>query len=286
MSTTQLILLQGLNAMVIISTLLLVALGLWIIYGLMGVLNLAHGEFLALGAYSLVFSLSLGLSPWFGLIIAIVVVAFFGFIIEKSLINRLYLRPLDSLLATWGLSLIIRQGLQLTFGPAPQQVSSPIQGGMPMLGISFPYYYLAILLSSLIVTVFMLWLFYRTNLGMKIRAALQDREMAQCFGINASRINTQVFVIGAMLAGFAGAVIAPLISVEPWMGQVYLVRSFMAVMVGGVGAIFGVIGGSALIGGLEGAISYFSSSVIAQVVVMGTVILIVRFRPQGLSVKK
>ncbi|RJQ11124.1 MAG: branched-chain amino acid ABC transporter permease [Bacillota bacterium] len=286
MGTGALIALQGLNSAVIISTLLLVAIGLWIIYGLMGVLNLAHGELLALGAYTVVAAGMLGLNGWIGTLLAVIVVGFIGYLLERTFVHRLYLRPLESLLATWGLSLIIRQVLQLVFGAAPRRVSAPVTGGVPMLGMAFPVYYLVILATTAIIVPLILWLFYRTTLGMKIRAVLQDREMAQCLGVKAATINTYAFVIGAALAGFAGAMIAPLISVEPWMGSAFLVRSFMAVIVGGVGAILGVVGGSALIGGLEGVIAFFGSSVIAQVIVLGLVIAIIRFRPEGLFTQK
>lgn len=286
MSTPQLVMLQGLNTAVIISALLLVALGLWIIYGLMGVLNLAHGELLALGAYTVVAARVLGLNPWVGILLAVVVVGIIGYLLERTLISRLYLRPLDSLLATWGLSLIIRQAIQLVFGAAPQRVNAPITGGVPMLGMAFPIYHLIILASCVVVVPFILWLFYSTTLGIKIRAVLQDREMAQCLGVNAAKINSYAFVIGAALAGFAGGMIAPLVSVEPWMGSAFLVRSFMAVIVGGVSGLVCAVGGSALIGGLEGAIAFFGSSVIAQVIVLGIVIVIIRFRPQGLFSQK
>jgi len=286
MGTGALVVLQGLNAAVIISTLLLVAIGLWIIYGLMGVLNLAHGELLALGAYTVVAAGMLGLNGWIGILLAVVVVGSIGYLLERAFVCRLYLRPLDSLLATWGLSLIIRQALQLIFGAAPQRVNAPVTGGVPMLGMAFPVYYLVILATTIVVVPLILWFFYRTTLGMKIRAVLQDREMAQCLGVKAATINSYAFVLGAALAGFAGAMIAPLVSVEPWMGSAFLVRSFMAVIVGGVGAILGVVGGSALIGGLEGVIAFFGSSVIAQVIVLGLVIIIIRFRPEGLFVQK
>ncbi len=285
MSTLDVVMLQGLNTLVIVSTLLLVALGLWVIYGLMNVLNLAHGELLALGAYTVATCHRFGVNGWFGLLLAAVVVGAIGYLLERTLVSRLYLRPLDSLLATWGLSLIIRQILQLTFGPAPVQVSSPIRGGVPILGMEFPIYHLIILAATVVLVPLILWLFYNTTFGMKIRAVLQDREMAQCMGINAETINSYAFVIGSALAGFAGALVAPLVSVEPWMGSMFLVRSFMAVIVGGVGTVFGAVGGSGLIGGLEGIIAFFGSSSIAQVFVLGIVIVIIRFRPQGIMHK-
>ena len=286
MGTAQLILMQVLNTGVIIGILMLVTLGLGVIYGLMDVLNLAHGEFLMLGAYGVVVAGSLGLGSWEAMVVAPIMTAVVAFALEKGLISRLYRRPLDALLATWAVSLMLSQGIRLIFGPAPQSVGAPIQGAVDILGLPFPKYRLFVLIVSVVLTLVVLALFRYPTFGVKMRAVFQDADMARCLGIRAPRIYSVAFVIGGALAGFAGALIAPLVTVEPTMGAVYLVRSFLTVIVGGVGNLIGVVGGSAVIGGAEGAISYFSSGVWAQVAVLAIAIAIVRIRPSGIFSRK
>ena len=286
MGTAQLVLMQVLNTGVIIGILMLVAIGLGVIYGLMDVLNLAHGEFLMLGAYTVVVVTGLGLNTWHGIILAPVVVGAIGWALERGLIARLSKRPLDALLATWAVSLILSQGVRLIFGPAPQTVSTPIQGAVDILGMPFPKYRLFVLVFSILLTLAVLALFRYPTFGIKTRAVFQDADMARCLGIRAPRIYSAAFVIGGAIAGLAGALIAPLVTVQPFMGGVFLVRSFLTVIVGGVGNLAGVVGGSAVIGGAEGTIAYFSSGVLAQVIVLAIAIVIVRVRPQGIFSRK
>jgi urea transport system permease protein len=286
MSTSQLIILQVLNSAVIIAILVLVSMGLGIIFGLMGVMNLAHGEFLMLGAYSVVIAGNLGLSFWWGMILGIVLVAILGVLLERGFLQFLYKRPIDSLLATWGIALILQQLVRLWFGPAPQTVVAPIQGAVQIAGLAFPTYRLFVLGLAVIVAAGVLVLFRYPTFGIKTRAVLQDVEMAKSLGIRSPRIYTATFAIGSALAGLAGALLAPMVAVQPFMGAGFLVRSFLTVIVGGVGDLVGVVGGAAVIGGTEGFVSYFSSSALAQVVVLGIAIVIVRIRPTGIFTRK
>ena len=286
MDTLDLILLQGLNTALIVGVLVLISLGLGIIYGLMNVLNLAHGEFLMLGAYSLVLANMLGLGFWWGIIMAVILVGLLGYIAERSLLRRLYGRPIDSLLATWGISLILQQLVRLTIGPDPKPVVAPIEGAVEVFGMPYPTYRLFVLGITLLVTLFILYLFRYPTFGVKARAVLQDREMAQCLGISAGPIYSFSFAVGAALSGLAGALIAPMVTVQPYMGPVFLVRGFLTVIVGGIGSLLGVVGGASVIGGFEGAVSYFASSVGAQVVVLTFAIIIIRLRPQGVFIRK
>jgi branched-chain amino acid transport system permease protein/urea transport system permease protein len=278
--------LQGLNIALIISTLVLVSLGLGIIYGLMDVLNLAHGDFLMLGAYTVVVANTLGLSVWWGVFFAAVVVGLFGLFLEKILVSRLYGKPLDSILATWGLSLILQQAIRLVFGATPKAVVTPISGAVDVMGAPFPIYKLIVLGLSIVVTLAVLSLYRYPTFGIKTRAVLQDREMAQCLGIASPPIYSLSFAIGAALSGLAGALIAPLITVQPFMGPVFLVRGFLTVIIGGAGALIGVVGGAGVIGFTEGIIQYFQSSVGAQVAVLVIAIIIIRLRPQGVFVRR
>jgi urea transport system permease protein len=286
MGTPQLILMQVLNAGVIIGILMLITVGLGIIYGLMDVLNLAHGEFLMVGAYGVVIGQNMGLSTWEAMILATALVAVLGFVLERGLVQFLYKRPIDSLLATWGVSLILVQLTRLIFGPAPQTVNSPIQGAIDVLGLPFPKYRLFVLCFSILLTLAVLAILRYPTFGVRTRAVLQDAEMAKSLGIRAPRIYSAAFVMGSALAGLAGALIAPLVTVQPSMGGVFLVRAFLTVIVGGVGSIAGVVGGASVIGGTEGFIAYFSSGIIAQVIVLAVAIALVRLRPRGIFVRK
>jgi urea transport system permease protein len=286
MAISQLILLQVLNSIVMIAILVLVGMGLGVIFGLMGVINLAHGEFLMLGAYSVVIAGNLGLNFWWGMCLGIVLVGIVGFLLERGLIRFLYRRPIDSLLATWGVALILQQLIRLWFGPAPQTVVAPIQGAVQIAGLAFPTYRLFVVGVGLVVAAGMIILFRYPTFGLKSRAVLQDVEMAKSLGIRAPRIYTTTFMIGSALAGLAGALVAPMVGVQPFMGAPYLVTSFMTVIVGGVGNLVGVVGGAGVIGGTQGFVSYFSSSVLAQVVVLAIAIAIVRIRPTGIFTRK
>lgn len=286
MNTLQLILLQILNSGVIIALLVLISMGLGIIFGLMGVINLAHGEFLMLGAYSVVIAGDLGLSFWWGMVLGIVLVAILGALLERGLVRFLYTRAIDSLLATWGIALILQQLIRLWFGPAPQSVVAPIQGAVKIAGLAFPTYRLFVMGLAVVVAVGVLVLFRYPTFGIKTRAVLQDVEMAKSLGIRAPRIYTVAFAIGSGLAGLAGALLAPMVAVQPFMGASFLVRSFLTVIVGGVGSLAGVVGGAGVIGGTEGFVSYFSSSVLAQAVVLAIAIVIVRVRPAGIFTRK
>ncbi|MFH1933930.1 MAG: branched-chain amino acid ABC transporter permease [Pseudomonadota bacterium] len=286
MESMQLLLLQGLNTAMIIGILVLVSLGLGIIYGLMNVLNLAHGDFLMLGAYSVVVGNMLGLNVWCGIILGAVFVGILGYLLERGLISRLYGNPIDALLATWGLSLIFQQTISLVFGATPKAVVPPIQGAVNILGMPFPIYKLIVLAITIGVTTAVLVIFRYPTFGIKTRAVLQDREMAQCVGIASQPIYSASFAIGAALSGLAGGLLAPLVTVQPFMGPVFLVRGFLTVIVGGVGTLLGVVGGAGVIGGTEGVVAYFESSVAAQVIVLAMAIVIVRLRPQGIFARK
>lgn len=286
MNTWQLVLQQVLNTGVLISVLMLTALGLGIIYGLMDVLNLAHGEFLMLGAYGVVVGTNLHLATWEAMILSTAMVGLFGFVLERTLMRLLYKRPIDSLLATWGVSLILVQVIQIVFSPVPQTVISPVQGPVFIGGLPFPKYNLFVMIFGVCLTLAVLAFLRYPTFGLKSRAVFQDSEMATSLGIRSPRIYSASFVLGASLAGLAGALVAPLVNVQPTMGSVYLVNSFLTVIVGGVGNLAGIMGGAGVIGGSEGVIGYFSSGLLAQVIVLTIAIAIVRLRPKGIFVRK
>ncbi|MCD6057870.1 MAG: branched-chain amino acid transporter permease [Thermomicrobiales bacterium] len=256
---------QLLNGVSLIAILILVALGLAIIFGLMGVINMAHGELFTIGAYALVAVSNLG-GFWAGVLLAPVVGAVVGIALERGVVQFLYTRPIETILATWGISLILQ-----------------FPGAISVFGIvDYPVYRLFILMAGVVITAATFFVFLRTEFGLMARAVIQNREIAAAIGINTDRIYVVAFALGAALAALAGALMAPLINVLPLMGVSFLARSFFVVIVGGAGNLLGVVGGSVLIGGLETLFSSLWSVTLAQALVLVIAIVIVRFRPTGL----
>ncbi len=267
------------------SILLLVALGLWIVYGTMGVINLAHGEFVMLGAYTAwvlqsVFQVGLFAS----LVVIFFVVAFLGWIMERGVIRYLYRRPLDTILATWGLGVITQQVVRLLAGGELRYVEMPslLAHSTTILGVELSVYriFIFVVVAGLLALTW--YLMQRTAIGMKLRAVLQDREVASCFGINADRIYALTFAYGAGLAGLAGALVSPLKSVSPEMGTTYVVDAFMVVVLGGVETLMGTVLSAFLLGELTGFIAYLQNDTVAKALVLVAIIVLIRFRPQGL----
>src|SRR5205814_605838 len=229
--------------------LLLMALGLAIVFGLMGVINLAHGELMALGAYSTFVVQNVFRARWpeafdayfaVALPVSFVVAAVVGVILERGVIRRLYGRPLETLLLTWGASLIIQQGLRLWFGAANVDVSSPswLSGGFALMnGLTLPVNRLFIIALAAASVGGMYWLLFRTSAGLRIRAVTQNRAMSSCLGVRAGLVDATTFAFGAGLAGLAGCALTQIGNVGPSLGQNYIVDSFMVVVTGGVGKL-------------------------------------------------
>ncbi len=271
-----------LNAMTLISILMLVGLGLAVIYGLMGVINLSHGDFITIGAFSLALIQSFGGSFWLALLITPFIGAAVGFLIERSIIQFLYKRPLATIMATWGLSLIIQQSLQLIFGAAPQRVFSPIAISVEIFGTSYPAYRLVMIAIAIGIMMVAYYLIKKTRFGLDLRTIIQNPEMADALGIDTKKLFAIAFSIGAGLAAVAGVLLAPLTAVIAQMGVNYLARSFFVVIVGGAGSVPGVVAGSALVGGIETLFNYVIPATLAQAALLVLAIVIVRFRPRGL----
>ena len=276
------------------SILLLMALGLAIVFGLMGVINMAHGELMALGAYT-----TFVVQNWFratwpdafdayflaALPLSFLVAGTAGLVLERGVIRHLYGRPLETLLLTWGASLIIQQGLRLWFGAANVDVSSPrwLSGGVPaMVGLTLPYNRVFIIGLAAVSVVAMYWLLFRTAAGLRIRAVTQNRAMSACLGVRASLVDATTFALGAGLAGVAGCALTQIGNVGPSLGQNYIVDSFMVVVTGGVGKLAGTILAAAGIGGLNKGIEPALGAVFAKVAILVAVILFLQRRPAGL----
>jgi len=272
----------SLNAMTLISILMLVGLGLAIIYGLMGVINLSHGDFVTIGAFCLAIIQGLGGSFWLALLIAPLIGALLGFLTEQAIIRFLYARPLATIMATWGLSLIIQQSLQLIFGAAPQKVLSPLTTSINLLGVNYPSYRVVMVALSIAIIVMAFVIIRKTKFGLDLRTIIQDRDMAEALGIDTKFVYSIAFSLGTALAAIAGVLLAPLTAVIAQMGINYLAKSFFVVIVGGAGSVPGVVAGSLFVGGTETLLNYIVPTTLSQALVLVFAIILVRVRPSGL----
>jgi len=263
--------------------LLLVTLGLVIIFGLMNVINMAHGELFLLGAYIVVAVDRAGGSFWLALLAAPVALAAIGLLMEELVVRHVYHRFIDTILATWGLSIVIKQAVIILFGPTAQQVSNPLPHALSIAGAAYPLYRLFIMAVAVVVAGATFLLFYRTNLGLAARAVIANRPMASSLGINTRGMDRFTFAFGAGLAGLAGAVMAPLMSVDPQMGVGFLIPAFLSILVGGSGTLLGALLGTTLIAGASTVVSSIWTQIIAQVVVFSVAIVVIRLFPQGLT---
>lgn len=276
---------QLLTGLSIASILMLVALGLAIIYGVTGVINLAHGEFVMLGAYAAwVLQTQFGLGLLASMIPIFIVVALLGWLVEVLVIRHLYDRPLDTILATWGIGVMAQQGVRLLAGGELRYVEMPpaLSSSVNILGATESAYRLFILGVALSLF-FVTWAIFRyTNFGLKLRAITQNRAIASSFGINTGRVYRLTFAYGAGIAGLAGALVSPLKSVSPEMGTTYVVDAFMVVVLGGTQSLMGTLASSGILGELTGFLAYLSNDTIAKAVVLLAIVVLIRFRPQGL----
>ena len=282
------------NGLSLSSIILLTSLGLAITFGLMRVINMAHGEFVMIGAYMTyvtqqLFSafLPISMRDWYYIAappLAFAATFLLGAVLEKLVISRLYGREIDSLLATWGISLILQQAARSIFGAQGVNVNAPkfLSGGLTVAGCTFSYNRLFILGLVLVCLGGVGLLMYRTAFGRQVRAVMQNRPMAQCMGINSRRVDSLTFSLGSGLAGLAGCSLALLGSIDATVGQNYIVNSFMAVVLGGVGRLLGTVVGSTAIGGASIFAENYTSATIAKAIVLLLVIVFLQKRPQGL----
>jgi branched-chain amino acid transport system permease protein/urea transport system permease protein len=272
-----------LDASNFILAIILVAMGLVIIFGLMNVINMAHGELFLLGAYTVVLVERSGGHFWLGLLLAPLVVGLVGVVVEELVVRHVYHRFLDTILATWGLSIAIKQAVVIVFGPASHTVTGPITASIEIFNTPYPVYRLFIMAVALLVIAVTFWLFFRTSFGLAARGVIANRDMAACLGINTRRLDRTTFAYGAALAGLAGAVMAPIMSVDPQMGLGFLIPAFLAILVGGAGHLAGPLVGAAAIGGTDTLAANLWSPVVAQIVVFTMAIVVIRLFPRGLA---
>jgi urea transport system permease protein len=280
------------------SVLLLAALGLAITYGVIGVINMAHGEFLMIGAYATYVVQNAfrhyapGAFDWYPLAAvpaSFVAAALVGILLERLVLKRLYGRPLETLLTTFGASLVLMQATRTLFGAQNVEVANPawMTGGITVMqDLILPYNRIAILAFSMAVVVIAWAVLTRTRLGLFVRAVTQNRGMAACVGVKTAFVDSYAFAFGAGIAGLGGCALSQIGNVGPDLGQGYIVDSFMAVVLGGVGQLAGTVLGSFGLGILSKAIEPMSGAVLAKIAVLVLIVLFIQKRPQGLFALK
>ena len=279
------------------SVLLLAAIGLAITFGVMGVINMAHGEMVMLGAYTTFVTQDIirdhfpGLFNWSLLIslpLAFLVAAVVGVIIERGIIRHLYGRPLETLLATWGVSLILQQGVRSIFGPTNQEVGNPawMSGAFQIGELDVTWNRLWIIIFSLLVFFVLLVALNKTPLGLQMRAVTQNRRMASAMGIRTPFVDSMTFALGSGIAGIAGVALSQIDNVSPNLGQSYIIDSFMVVVFGGVGNLWGTLVGALSLGILNKLLEPFAGAVLGKIFVLILIILFIQKRPRGLFALK
>ncbi|MGA7805650.1 urea ABC transporter permease subunit UrtB [Bradyrhizobium sp.] len=283
------------------SILLLVALGLAITYGAMGVINMAHGEMVMVGAYVTVLSgIWLGTNIFVAIPLAFIVTAALGLLIERVVVRRLYGRLLDTLLATWGVAILIQQAVRLEFGlsffgihiqglgPGLQNVSVPeyLQGTFTIAGAGINRYRTFIILVTALLSLVTWFIIYRTTLGTQVRAIIRNPKMAAACGIDVARVNALTFALGSGLAGVAGVMMSGFKTVFPDMGTPMVVDGFLVVVMGGVGSLLGSVFSAGILGEIDGLVASATNDILARAVVFAVVIAIIILKPKGLFALK
>jgi urea transport system permease protein len=287
---------QIFNGISVASILLLTALGLALSFGVMKVINMAHGEMLMVGGYLSYLAGQMVHGPMsllFALVLAFLGSALLGALLELTVIRWLYGRPLDTLLATWGVSLLLQQGARSLFGATGVEVVAPhfLEGSFSvahgfMAGLGLPYVRIFIILVTIAVLGLLALFISRTRWGLYLRAVHQDREMAQALGINTALVDLFVFAVGTGIAGLAGAALALIAPVTPTVGQSYVVYAFLVVIVGGLGSLQGTALAALLIGLFTAGAQMFTSVSLADVWLLVLVIVFIQFRPKGIIFKR
>ena len=285
---------QGFAGLILFSVFVLMALGLAIIFGQMGVINMAHGEFMILGAYvtylcSTLFATYLpglfGIYFFIAMILSFVAAGLLGMLVEWSLIRRLYRRPLDTLLATWGLSLILQQAYRTIFGAREVGVTLPdwLMGSVYLTDlIEVPINGLFVMTLTLLITIGIYYLMFRSGWGKQVRAVVQNRSRAGAVGINTERVDRMTFAIGCGIAGVAGSAFTMIGSTGPTSGQLYIVDTFLVVVFGGAQSLLGTIASAFAISQAQSTLEFFLSGSMAKVITLLTVVGILMLRPEGL----
>jgi urea transport system permease protein len=238
-----------------------------------------------IGAYTAAVVGKLGGNTFIAIPVAFIVVGLLGLIIERGIVQWIYDRPLETLLATWGVGIILQVVIKLIFGPELYYVGAPkiLEGGFRLIGrLPFPWYRLFLIVMAILLLVLVFYVIFKTDLGLKVRAVRRNRAISGCLGIDTARVDMTIFAFGCGLAGIAGAILAPIKSVSTAMGFPYAVDSYMVLVLGGVGSLWGVLTGSVLIGEAETILSFIFNNVIGRLLVFLFIVIIIRVVPRGI----
>ena len=266
------------------SILIIATLGLAVVFGLMGVINLAHGEFLMFGAYAALISTQAGIPYPIAIVVATLLTAIFGAVIEIVIIRHLYGRLLDTLLATWGLSLVLYQSAVLIFGSVTPGIGMP-QSNVQIGDYTMSTYLLFLIVVAIFLVLITYFLLTKTSYGIVARAAIQDQETASAIGIESKTINTLTFAFGSALAGFAGAILVPAIPATPSMGFAFVIKAFLTVVAAGPVTLSGTLVAGGTLGMISSAVSSFWATVFGDIMFFVVTIIILRAFPKGISEK-
>jgi len=275
-------LLHALNLAYELATLGLTTLGLAVVFGLLGVMNMAHGEFVMLGAYAVVTVQAWGWPIATAMPLAMLVCGVLGYAVERWLIRPLYARPFDTLLATWGLAMVMRKTVEAVYGRGYRNIESSLGTPVDLGGVPYPSYRLALIALAMVLMIGLALWYRRSTMGLRVRAMTGNPVLAQALGIDTRRLASQTFVIGVVLAGAAGVLLAPLVRIEPGIGVDYLLDSFFVLVVGGLGTLGGFGGGVGVIGGTQSAVSSIAGQTSGYAVVLILSILFLWLKPNGL----
>jgi branched-subunit amino acid ABC-type transport system permease component len=266
-----------------VAVLTLISLGLAVIFGMMRVINFAHGEFIMLGGYATVVATGQGLNIWIAILVAApVTVGLIGVVVERLIIRRFYRQTVATMLATWGLSLFLIGLVTAIFGNTTRGVAAPL-GSIAIGAYSVSAYQLVLIAIAALLTVFCLLILSRTRWGLIARGTMRNPEMASTLGIDPVRVYAATFAVGAFLSGLAGGLLAPISGVIPHMGSTYVARAFVTVISGGSALIAGTVSAAALFGPLEAMLSFAATPVIGQAALLIAAVLLLRVLPQGIS---
>jgi branched-subunit amino acid ABC-type transport system permease component len=268
---------QLLDVVTTAGVLYIVALGLLIVYGVLKIINLAHGAFLAMGAYAGVITTRAGWNPWTALLLAFVIGIVVAAVVEWRVLSSLYARPLDTILATWGLNIIVVQAITLYFGREIHFAQSAIERAVDVGGVTYSAYRLLLLLVAVVLGVAVWLMLQRTQIGTVARAVIMNEELAQSLGINTHLVRFVTFGLGAGLAALAGALLTPLISVHPYLGVPWLINAFMLVLVAGV-SLVNLAAAALVLGGAQVIVSSYGNPVLGSLTIVILAVIILRFR--------
>lgn len=267
-----------------IANLALIGLGLAIIFGMMRVINLAHGEFLMLGGYTVVVSTNLGINIWIAmLVLAPLLVGIIGVVVERVLIRFLYGRTVDTLLATWGLSLFLIGAVTAIFGPQTASTISPPIGAIPIGDYASSGYEIFLILLTLALFAAVFAVLRYTKLGLLARGTMQRADMAAVLGVSTSQIYMITFGLGSAVAGLAGGVLAPITGVVPTIGATYIAKAFITVISGGAAILAGTATAAALLGTMNTVVTYVTGPTIGEVALLAAAIVLLRLMPNGIT---